>query len=378
MAKKSYKAKEPIRLRERKLKDGNRSLYLDTYRNGKRQYETLNLYLIPERDLISKERNKKTLEQANIIKAQRIVELTNKEIGIKNDYSKLLLFDWFERVKALKQNKSKTLVATLDIVQRLLIEYKGKEITIGEVDKSFCIGFIEYIKNYISNKTKKTLSKYAIRAYFVSFNISLNLAVSEGVINQNPISIINKSIKPLAPESKRVYLTMEELQRFVEYKPQTPKGYIYKNAFLFSCFTGLRFSDIINLKWENIVYSNGCYRVEIQQKKTKELLYLPISKEAQKYLSERKENNETVFGTIDSHSINNFLKQFAKCAGLKKKITFHTSRHTFATLLLTKGADLYTTSKLLGHKDIKTTQIYAKIIDQKKIQAVNLLNNILD
>ena len=76
--------------------------------------------------------------------------------------------------------------------------------------------------------------------------------------------------------------------------------------------------------------------------------------------------------------INTLLKPWAKAAGIDKRFSFHTSRHTFATMMLTLGADLYTVSKLLGHANVKTTQIYAKIVDSKKVEAVNLVDSVFD
>ncbi len=77
-------------------------------------------------------------------------------------------------------------------------------------------------------------------------------------------------------------------------------------------------------------------------------------------------------------TVNILLKPWAKSAGIDKHVTFHTARHTFATMMLTLGADLYTTSKLLGHTDVRMTQIYAKIINRKKDEAVNLVNGLFD
>ena len=143
---------------------------------------------------------------------------------------------------------------------------------------------------------------------------------------------------------------------------------------------GLRVSDIERLKWGDIKESNGRKQIEIVMKKTQEPLYVPLSQCALDYLPERgnstDEDNVFLYLTTDSR-LNKHVAQLAASAGIKKHVTFHTARHTFATLLLTEGADLYTTSKLLGHTDISTTQIYAKIVDEKKQEAVSLLDNIL-
>ncbi len=153
-----------------------------------------------------------------------------------------------------------------------------------------------------------------------------------------------------------------------------------KNAYLFSCFCGLRISDIIGLKWKNVYIDNGQYRLEMVMQKTKEPIYLPLSAEALKWIPERgmKAAEDHVFDLPSPTYINVILKPWAKAAGIDKHFTFHTARHTFATMMLTLGADLYTTSKLLGHTNVKTTQIYAKIVNKKKDDAVSLVDNIFD
>ncbi len=145
-----------------------------------------------------------------------------------------------------------------------------------------------------------------------------------------------------------------------------------KDAFLFSCFTGLRYSDVVNLTWDNI--SND--KIEFKQRKTGGVEYLPISQTAKDILvnsQNSKNKSKFIFDVPTKVGIFKHIKKWVKDAGIKKRVSFHTARHTFATMALTQGVDLYTVSKLLGHKDISTTQVYAKIIDSKKDEAVNKL-----
>ena len=114
--------------------------------------------------------------------------------------------------------------------------------------------------------------------------------------------------------------------------------------------------------------------------KTKEPLYLPISDEALKWLPQQNEvkGDDLIFPLTHEGTINKTLQKWAKDAGVTKHISFHVARHTHATMMLTLGADLYTVSKLLGHKNIATTQIYAKIVDKKKEEAISLIPNLTD
>lgn len=141
-----------------------------------------------------------------------------------------------------------------------------------------------------------------------------------------------------------------------------------RRMFLFSCLTGMRYSDCISLAWSQVEDSEDGCRVVFRQQKTKNLEYISINEQARQYMGERSDG--LVFGFIYISQLNNDIRAWMKDAGIKKKITFHCARHTFATLLLSLGTDIYVVSRLLGHTDIKTTQIYAHILDEQKREAV--------
>jgi integrase len=176
--------------------------------------------------------------------------------------------------------------------------------------------------------------------------------------------------------NERVYLTADELRKLIATKCKRED---VRNAFLFCCMCGLRWSDVSTLKWEDIHADGDEWKIEKRMIKTSELLYLPLSKEAKNYLpsKELKESSELVFTLPTLWATERIITDWVKEAKITKHVTFHCARHTFATMMLTQGADLYTTSKLLGHTSVKTTEIYAKIVDQKKVEAVNLLNGLL-
>lgn len=147
-----------------------------------------------------------------------------------------------------------------------------------------------------------------------------------------------------------------------------------KQAALFSAFTGLRHSDVVALTWGIIQKDNAGWVIRFTQQKTKGVEDLPISDEAVDLLGERGTDDAIIFEGITKYSdpwYNQRLKKWVEDAGITKRISFHCFRHTFATLLLSQGADLYTVSKMLGHRDIKTTQIYGKIADKLKRDAAN-------
>lgn len=376
--KKTTKAKEPVRIRFKQLANGNQSIYLDIYTAGKRSYEFLHLYLIPDVDATSKTANDNTMKAATQIKAQRVIEINNKKAGIKDNTGKgkMLLIDWLDEYLKRQTNKGRQTPMSIPALKRMCVAYQGEGVMMQDVNKSYVLGFISYIHKYISPKTQKPLSQTAQHNYCACFTCALNAAVRDEIINGNPFNMIDKTDRIKAPESQRCYLTIDEVKRLI----QTPcRRDDVKRAFLFSCYCGLRISDVHKLTWDKVVKDGEQWRIEITMQKTKAPLFLPLSQQALKWMPDRGNAKPTdkVFSTLPTcWSCDVALKPWTADAGISKNVTFHVARHTFATMMLTLGADLYTTSKLLGHTNVRVTQIYAKIINKKKDDAVHLADNI--
>lgn len=375
--KKQQKAKEPVRIRFKELANGNKSIYLDVYHDGRRQYEFLKLYLVTETSIWDKQQNVETMKAANAIKAQRIIELANGAAGLKdNNKSKMLLADWLDYYYNTLTNLSISAKTLARRALDLVVEFGGRERKMCEVDKAFCAGFVDYVSNIYKKSNGQPLQKKSVLDYCNRLNFALNKAVKDGILTDNPFKKLDRSERVAVVKTKRCYLTIDEVKAMIDTDCKTNKA--VKMAFLFSCFCGLRCSDIKKLKWGDIKNDGEQTKIIISQQKTKEPIYLPLSAAALNWLPARegKTANSNVFVLPSPSSIENAVRRWAAAAGIDKHVTFHTARHTFATMMLTLGADLYTTSKLLGHTNIQTTQIYAEIIDQKKIDAVNLTNNI--
>lgn len=373
----STQAKEPIRLRTKKLSNGNLSLYLDFYRDGKREYEFLKLYLVPEKTKADKIKNEETLRTANAIKAQKIVALQNEEHGfIVCSKSKIKFIDFMvAQAENYEERGSYAYAQSIRNSIYHLRKYKGDAVTLRQVDKAYLLGYIDFL-NTTGGKYNKSLSDAAKALYFDVVVIALNKAVKDEIIPTNPAHKINYKDRPQQGEATKQYLTFEEVKALVA----TPCKYeVLKQAFLFACFCGLRYSDIKGLEWGKIQkIKSGEMQVEIKQQKTGEPLYLPLSANALQWLPERgtDKDSDKVFALPHVSTVEKFLPIWAKDAGINKHITFHVRFHTNATLMLSFGADIYTVSKLLGHTNVKTTQIYAKIVDENKRKAVNLIPEI--
>lgn len=195
----------------------------------------------------------------------------------------------------------------------------------------------------------------------------LKLAYKEGWLREN----VNDYLDRIDWEEPKInYLEIEEVKKLAA----TPcKVDVLKRASLFACMTGLRISDILQLRWENIELSpDGGYCMRIRTQKTKTQATLPLSDEALSYCGER--GRDMVFKGLSRAHTREPFKKWLKDAGIKKEITFHGLRHTYATLLITNGTDIYTVSKMLTHKSVDTTQIYAEVVNQKKRDAANSIS----
>ena len=367
--------KEPVRLREKELANGVRSLYLDIYVNGKRSYEFLKLYLIPETNPQAKVQNENTMRAANTIKLNRILEITNNKAGLKNTSirAKILLKDWMETFRQAQEQKGVKDQKLIHNTVHALTAY-NINVAMRDVNRDYIIGLTNFLRNDYRSPRGKKLKDYSVINYLGCLRNALNMAVREDVIADNPIMKLSAQDKVKAPESQREYLTVEEVQQLEA--TDSPYPHI-KQAFLFACYTGLRCSDVRSITWGKIVKDGEKYRLHTVMFKTKRPFYIPLSKKAMQWMPERgdKKDDDLIFENIPVQvNTKLYLQPWLDKAGITKPITFHCSRHTFGTMMLTLGADIYTTSKLMGHTKVEVTQIYAKIINKKKDDAVSLID----
>ena len=174
--KKPTKVKEPIRLRTKVLADGSKSLYLDIYRNGKRTYEYLKMYLIPETDRNARQQNETTMAAANAIKSKRIIELTSGEAGIVNHKDKVYLLDWMQTYKENQERRDKKGISQIKSVSHILKDYAGERFTLDRIDITFCQGYIDYMLTSYRPKGKP-IAASTRNTYYQIFNGALNAAV---------------------------------------------------------------------------------------------------------------------------------------------------------------------------------------------------------
>ena len=378
--KKAKRESSFVTLRTKDVAKGRKSYYLDIYRDGKRSYEFLKLYTVPETSRAAKIQNENTEKAAIAIRNQRELEIIQGKGGIAPESTggKMLLVDWLEAYQKQKAGTGQSDSRALSVGKLIghIESYDGRNTRLADVSEEWCKGFISYLakaKSAKHTKNAKTLAKSTATLYFSILIAALNEAVRKKLISTNPTKNISREErKPIkADKSNRPYLTIDEVKALMATDCKNPE---IKRAFLFACFTGLRISDIRNLQWANITKTRNGYNLSITMQKTREPLAMKLNKQAVALLP--KEGKGLIFDLpVWDAGLNDSLKAWAKKAGIDKDICFHVSRHTFATMELTLGADLYVVSKLLGHTNVGTTQIYADIINKRRDEAVELIDN---
>ncbi len=350
-----------IELKDEKFTDDNGKTAIRTIPVFDKKNQPKKAKLTP----LQRQHNKETMELAENIKAQRQLKIQAEDYGFLTQDRNA---DFLEKFKTIAdQRKEKYSDNNYLAVYNYLHKFTNGVCPVGKVTKDFCNDFKEYIislKAFTGSKNT-TLSNGTAITYFAIFSAVLNRLTGTGKpFADNPAAGI--SVEKIHTK-QRGYLTIEELQKLQD----TPCDIDYlKRAAIFSALTGLRYSDVEALKWGDIVEEGGKVKLSIIVKKTNTPELMTISKEAVQIAGERKDSNTHVFEGLKYNSWQNYkIENWVRAAGINKHITFHNFRHTYATIHLYLGTDLMTISKNLSHSNIKTTQIYAKVVDKLRDEA---------
>ena len=378
-----------VNLREKKLKKGKRSLYLDFYppviadgRQTRREFLTLYIFEKPKTEL-ERDHNKETRLLAETIRSKRQLDLQANPHGFISSRRKNADFlAFFRTLVERKQKQSQSALDAWQAVLYYLTDFSGGSCTFAQIDANFVERFRYHLltcepcrtkasklkPNSRSKSEKTTLAQNTAKSYFDRFVSAVKEAREQNYLSADPTAKVS-SIKRIA--SDREFLLLDELRTLANTPCDIPDN--LRRAALFSALTGLRHSDIVNLKWANLRQSQASGdALHIKIQKTGEPENVLISEEARDILGVEGKPGEQIFSGLEYATMTNiYIERWTKAAGIARRITFHAFRHTFATGQVTLGTDLYTVSKMLGHRDIKTTQIYAKIIDEKKRTAAN-------
>lgn len=244
-------------------------------------------------------------------------------------------------------------------LERYLRErYGKKDLRLDTLQTSFVSGFDTWLRS------KRGLAPNSVWGYMIMLKHVLTLARNEGLMTVNPFCSYVNSYCPV----DRGYLSEEELARVLKVPVKTEMEERVRDLFLFSAFTGLSYIDIRNLRVENVrQFFDGHWWVITRRQKTRvesnvRLLDVPL-RLVEKYRGTAPEG--LLFCVPSNSCCNKILKRLGERCYIQTRLTFHVGRHTFATMALNKGMPIETLSRILGHTNIRTTQIYAKITNQK-------------
>jgi integrase len=293
------------------------------------------------------------------------------ELAVQNQRQQIDFIEYFSKVsKDRHRNSSQSIIVNWNRVGELLKLFTNNQpLPFSQVTLSKAEEFRRFMLSApCGGKKTGTVSHNTAATYYSIFKAGLKQAFIDGYLTVD----ISAKIKGIQDqESRREHLSVEELNILAETPCDRP---ILKRAALFSALTGVRHCDIQKLKWKEIQVVGEQVRLNFTQQKTKGVEYMPISEQAYQLCGEPGKPEQLVFEDLPDPSwISGPLKRWIKSAGIERNITFHCFRHTYATLQLAGGTDIYTVSKMLGHTNVKTTQIYAKVVDEKKQKATKAI-----
>ena len=379
--------KVKIREQNKKLHSGRMKVYyvLDTFlgynsvdgkkkQNRKRESTGLSHYLKPK--TVGEKEERKFVKNAVLqMQLKRENEFISNQYDIVDTTKrKRLLLDYIEEFietnsKAKKWSNNNIQCYTTTF--KHLKKYSGAQATIADVDHQFCKGFLQHLQLQLM-KNGKPLSDTSITKYFKTFAYIIRELVNEGIIIKNPTLNIKL---PKVVHKKRQYLTDDEIKMLIREPLDNYK--LIKKFYLISCFTGLRHSDIKNVKWKNLIFENGHPYLRITIQKTGLEMDVPLNKDAMYIIGEPKGDDDFICPVTYNDYHNKQLQGWVWRAGIKKdNITPHTARHTFSVRFVSETNDIYTLSNILGHKDIQTTMRYLQLMDDKPRLMVNSLKQL--
>ena len=349
-----------VRLRKRKLPSGRTQLYLDIYRSGNRRTEALGFFL----EKNDRFQNRETMKMAEEIRAKRQLDLQAETHGLSVTHNRKASFLKYLLEQANLRTRPNTRQAWKHAIARF-IDFAGEGIVFGDLSPQFFEKYKVHLLNRVAANT-------AI-VYLAWIKAALKQAVRDNLLPVSPaMSITIRKTKTFP-----VHLSIKEIRKL----SKTPcANDQVKQAFLFSCFSGLRYSDVDQLTWNQV---KGEY-LEFTQTKTGTPERLPLSVQALQILRKQKKAKRSsklkreipanaVFLLPTKSILDRHLKRWGRAGGTVKSLSFHQARHSFATLALSSGIDIYTVSKLLGHKNLATTQIYTAVVDETKRAAIGML-----
>ena len=345
--------KECVTIRFKNLKSGNRSIYLDCYSEGKRTYEFLKLYLVPETGQDDIDANDEVLQKAEMIRRERELQYASKcatgtpsNEGMESvestpseqtesissfhpvTKSTILLTDMVRiygvayEIKGSRTGyeNSKSLVSAIE-------QYGASHVTLDEVDANFCAKFIRFLKTNCFSKRGNRITHSTAESMYGTLSSSLSIAVRLHFIESNPISDMDSTDKVKRKYSQHIVLSLEDIRRLAGISLPS-KRHEVKEAFMFACYSGIRLTELRSLRWKNLALANNRWSMTIPAR----AITVTLTNDAMQWLPQRRnaKAGDLVFDNLPCDvSIHNIIKDWMKAANLPEEITFGCSFHTF-------------------------------------------------
>lgn len=285
------------------------------------------------------------------------------------------LMDSFDKLIGQKQSLAKSKVieeASADsytctrrkIIDFLKSTYHTKDINLKKINHEFVAGFEVYLLSD-GNCSHNTMIRHMRRLKRITTD-----AYRNRYIDRDPFADTVLSVKK--PEKQ--VLTEKELQRIIIQEFDNASLNRVRDMFLFCCMTGLSYIDLKHLKYSDITDNI----IMMNRSKTKNPCFIPLLPIPLVLIEKYRSKKEYIFPVLTNKQMNDRLKPIGAACSIRKTLTMHTGRRTFATLMITKGMPIESIAKMLGHSDLKTTQIYAKILDQKILDEIDLVKDKLN
>ncbi|MBQ0053799.1 MAG: site-specific integrase [Bacteroidales bacterium] len=361
-----------VYIREKTMRSGRTYLYLQFYPaiknkiTGKSvEWESLHLEVFPgTRDKEKRQQDKFNRDVAYQIYMKRAMQIAAEDYDFADPFRRES--DALAYFKELAEYKNK-INCKWNVVYGYFEKFTKGSCKFGEIDVFLVEKFRDYLLTTTDTRLGVRLNRNAASAYFGLFKTMLRCAYKRHLLTENLSDQVD-GIKTL--KTHKEFLTIEEVKALSLTYCEID---VLKRAALFSCFTGLRISDVMNLKWENIIKNQfGGYSIELNTVKNGKLCENPLSPEALEFCGER--GVGLVFPGLERSMLYKEMPEWIRDAGIDKHITFHCFRHTYATLQIAAGTDIYTVSKMLTHSNVATTQIYAELVNEKKMETISRIS----
>ena len=366
---------QPVYNRKKKLNaQGKALLQIEAYLEKRKIYFSTHIYLSPEqwdnkRKLICKHPHAEAL---NYQVKEFLIQLESKELSLWKE-GKVISLERLKEEFCIKKDKS-----FLDFVIKDIKDSQSKESTKRNLLSTYTL--LAKFKNHIDFKALTPefifdfekflfccdLQTNTVAKHMKHFKTFVNLAIDKGYLSLNDYPFRRYRIKTLKP--KHTFLLPDELEK-LETLELTGKKIAYKHsleAFLFCCYTGLRYSDFTQLSDKNLIFIENRPWIIFTTIKTGTEVRLPLALlfegKGWKLLRKYQKHLDEFFRIKTNSTVNKELIRIGKLAGIQKHFSFHSARHTNATLLIYRGANITTVQKLLGHRNVSTTQIYSEVM----------------